>query len=161
LVATAFIASPFIAVCQPASGKSEAPYGLTIRAKQREYKIGSSVRIEIIRKNISGHDIERFETGAGQAQFLYTVTARDANGVSAPESELGKAIKAGDAYRVGSSYAGLPLGTLKPGEFETDEIVLDRLFDLTTGRYTVRVYRREPKSDLVMESDAITIAIVK
>ena len=163
----AIVCLPLAAASGQAAAQVKDPvYGLTLQSRQAEYRIGAPVPVEIITKNLAKHEIEATDTGgmSSGADLYYMIDVRDGQGNSAVETPLGKAIRSGTAFRIGSTVRGLgePSPKLQPGKSKTDEVLLNRLYDLTQpGRYTVQVRRRDDTSGTAPKSNMITITIIK
>ena len=143
-------------------GGKEARYTLTIRAKQPEYKVGTPILIEVMVKNVSTSGLEGLGMEESAADLFFTAEVRDDKGVSVPETQFERDVRAGEALWVGGSSApvGGPPWLLQPGKSRTLKIDLIRRFDLSQpGRYVVQVQRQNDKSAAKVKSNQITITI--
>lgn len=141
------------------SADQGAAYLLTVRVGQPEYKIGTSVWVELTVKNVSGRNIEA--PPPAQADTRCIIDVRDEKGNLAPETELGRARRAGETLYVGSTSLGLGEHEyLRPEETRSDRILLNRYYDLNRpGRYTLRVQRRDSAAGV--KSNTLTITLAK
>jgi hypothetical protein len=161
VVGTAASATP--AHSQTAANSGGPPrHALTIRAKQDEFKVGDEIRIEIALKNSSNQQF-LVAPVIPTAEISYRTYVQDEKGDLAPETKYGRRLRIGkdeagrDTVIVGESA---PLRYLQPGESLKEEIILNRLYDLSKpGRYMVRVQAQSDVAGMA-KSNAITITVV-
>jgi len=88
----------------------------------------------------------------------YRTYVRDEKGNLAPETERGRQLAAGNVFFMGSASTV----TLQPGDSQTDEITLNKLYVLDPGKYTVQV---EPcctaPGVAPVRSNTITVTVTK
>ena len=128
-----------------------------------QYRAGSEISIEVIPENLSKHKIEAIEMDSTPLPTELQVDVRDTTGKPVEETALNKSLKRGEALQIRNSLRGLgePPPTLQPGKSRSNEIRLDRLFDLShPGKYTVQVRRRE-KTGVVAKSNIMAITVVE
>jgi len=152
------------ALASPASADEHPDYSLRIRAKQGDANAGSEVRIEVVQTIIADHQVEVpvVSKRLDQIDLFYKTYVYDENGNLAPETKYGRRVRTGrddpgettiDVFSAATRY-------LQPGESKTDEILLNKLYDLSKpGKYTVHVEgldsaRRTAKSNTI----TITVA---
>jgi hypothetical protein len=136
-------------------------YSLTIRSKQVLFKIGDEIRIEVVWKNTSNRPVQGAPV-IPTAEANYIAYVEDDRCNPATETRLGRLNRTGkdesgrETVTVGQSA---PIGWLQPGEPMTEQIVLNKLCDLSKpGRYSVRVQMRTGSVG-APKSNAITIQI--
>lgn len=128
---------PEIEQSRPTPTVKPADYSLSIKTKLGDLKAGSEIKLEIVQTNVSSHPIEwsRISKGRESIEAQYRVYIYDEKGNLAPETDYGRHLMAGDILWSGSDY----MITLKPGESQTDEIRLNKLYVLNPGKYTVQI----------------------
>lgn len=147
---------------------SQVPFSITIDAETNVYKAGSEVKISLIFKNISDHEIPYVRSpGIGvepRGENFTNVEVRDLKGALMTETDYHRALrgkpqtgadpagrkKSGEAPGAAEapkpqlvnwgSYVGY---MLKPGESREEVIVVSKLYDLDQpGQYTITAWRR-------------------
>lgn len=120
-----------------------APYSLQISAPKADFSPGEEVKIAVTLTNTSTHEIVvRKDKAPDHAEFDYQVVVLDETDQSAPKTKyhrlLSKEEDPGTTVFIDSGGNF----TLKPGETLTENLVLNRLFDLSMpGKYKVQAQR--------------------
>lgn len=147
---------------------SQAPFSISISAADTVFQAGSEVRIRLVFKNTSDHEIP-YERGIGtgveqHGEFFTDVEVRNAKGDVIPETRYHRLLRGKDdtsakpATRERSAAAQATSGPpeprprfrgsftgymLKPGESSEEEIVVSKLYDLSQpGQYAISASRR-------------------
>ena len=134
-------------------------FGLTISTAKGPVKAGSTVQIEIVVRNISGHDIS--------FQMTYTrpfveitdhVRIADRNGVNVSETDFGRKAL---GYVATSGVDGkLVHVSLKMDKSFAYQLNVDELYDMRRpGKYTIQIDRFDEESKTTVKSNKITVTI--
>jgi hypothetical protein len=139
-------------------------FALTIHSnKQERFKVGDEIRIHVSRKNTSEKPVPTAPT-IPTAETSYKVFVEDADGHLAKETPFGRTLRTGKGEHGEETVTVAKSGLfryLQPGETMNEEIVLNRLYDLSTpGRYTVYVQLRGDL-DGSGKSNKLTITLVE
>ena len=154
-----------IAVAQnPEPTQKQPVTTLNISTVQESVKVGSPVRIRVILKNISDHDIV---VGREVGGMDCRIDVRDAHGKLVADTKLGY-FRNGhvanlDLSRIspqdltGNAY----YGTLRPGETSKWELDASKLYDIKQpGSYSIQVDRRDPEDlSTFVKSNTITVKV--
>lgn len=163
VITIAIAASP--ARCQPSTaGGAERPkYELTIRTKQLEFKVGEVITVEITTKNTSEQP-SLAAPALTTAEASYKLDVRDEKGETAPETEYERSFRPAKDH-LGREIATVtvvksgPLRYLQPGETISEQIVLNKLCDVSRpGTYTIEAQSRSGGAG-TQKSNRITITI--
>jgi hypothetical protein len=118
---------------------------LKLTALTPEVKSGSGVGGQVTIRNQSNHPITYHNTSR---YCDYSVTVMTNNGAPAPETSFKKRMdKVIDCNGSGLRISGRNiLVTLKPGESDSEQILITELYDMSApGEYTVQVERTLPE----------------
>jgi hypothetical protein len=118
---------------------------LKLTALDPEVKSGSGVGGQVTIRNQSNHPITYHNTSR---YCDYSVTVMTNNGAPAPETSFKKRMdKVIDCNGSGLRISGRNiLVTLKPGESDSEQILITELYDMSApGEYTVQVERTFPE----------------
>jgi hypothetical protein len=148
------------------SPTAEATFSIAIKAAQETVKSGSEARVGITLTNISKRQISIFKVnGNGQAELAgFDVDVRNTDGNTPPETKYHKKIKTGEDAQGETSQVVVSGGyiSLNSGESVKDEIVVTRLFDLSSpGSYKVQVEKMDEQSKVVVKSNVITVTVTQ
>jgi hypothetical protein len=126
-------------------------FSITISSPQDTWKVGSEIVIAI---NIVNTSSQRafFQKALGQenGELFMDIEVKDGHGNPLPRRPTGEFIAGGSVQKK----------FLKPGETLKDGIVVSKLFDLSqTGKYTIRVQRRDAGTNSIVMSNTITVAV--
>ena len=160
----------------------QVPFSITISAAENAFKAGSEVRIRLVFKNISDHEVfYRRGPGTGvepHGELSAEVEVHDAKGELVPETRYQRILRGTDDTRANPATPDKPGAApatsdrseprplirgsftgsmLKPGESREEDIVVSELYDLSQpGRYTITASRR--LSDLANDPNSKIIA---
>jgi dipeptidyl aminopeptidase/acylaminoacyl peptidase len=155
-VAEASIAAPAVA---KASATAQAPqagasFVITINAPEDEVQVGSDARVVITLKNISDHQVlVGRHTGVDSPEFTYRIEVRNAEGRTVEETAYARGVR--------PERDSSMVDYVQPGGVAVQTAHVAKLVNLRRpGRYTVQVLRRDPKSNVVVRSNEITLSIV-
>jgi hypothetical protein len=138
------------------------PFSLTISTKDLTLKFGSEIVIDLALKNVS-----RVERNAGksnaprQAELYYQVLVTDSKGHAAKETRYARQITGKEPTPIIGSTV---YTTLRPNEILNDDLLLNKLFELTEpGDYTVQLIYDIPRElgTGVIKSNKIRIKLIK
>jgi hypothetical protein len=132
---------------------SHAPLSLSISAPASTVKAGSDVRVDITATNISDHDLDfGTEVGKAQAEKDFDIDVRDSAGKEPTETEYGLLLhgKSKGPFGRGGSFKTM---RLKPGQNYQDYSILNRVYDLTPGTYTIQASRRDSENKAGVKSN--------
>jgi dipeptidyl aminopeptidase/acylaminoacyl peptidase len=143
------------AAAAPAEERS-ADFTVAISAPQDEVSVGGDARILIALRNVSDHQVLfGHRPGTETPEFSYRIEVKDAAGrVVAPTERGREALQHQAAEDRMVDY-------VQPGKAAVQTAHLAKLVNLSRpGRYTVRVYRRDPVSGVVVRSNELTLNVV-
>jgi hypothetical protein len=154
---------------------TQPPFSINISIFKEVLPLGSEIRVQILDKNISDHEIILDRSPAvDQGEIRHSIEVYDEKGSPVPETGYYKRLKGkpNSGYpRVVLTPTGsysediIPMGSyigfsLKPGDTLNDEAILNKSFVFTTpGKYTVRVSRFENGRKTEVKSNTITITL--
>lgn len=149
-----------------AQTRSSAPFSVTIEAPSTAFKIGAPVKLYVILKNTSDHEIQVWRNALGQEGLVYKLDVKDEHGKIPAGTKFEKSLKGleNPAYLtpetpINISGAWVPL---KSGGTLTDPINVCRLYDLTSpGRYTLQVQRFDDESKTVVKSNTVVLSLIE
>jgi hypothetical protein len=135
---------------------AEPAIALQIKAEQDIVPSGSPSRVDITIKNVSSQPVGvRRERAEGSGEISQEFDVRDSSGDPVPETRWGRRVREGPPI-ISSSI----LSIVAPGETAKDEVVLNRVYDLSlAGQYTVQAKRFDEVSKIWVKSNTITITI--
>lgn len=146
---------------------NQAPFSITISAAKNVFKAGSEVKIRLVFKNTSDHEVP-YGRGLGigvepQGELFSDVEVRDAKGDLAPETKYGLLIRGNAGSSASPATREKSAGTqaasgppeplpiirmsvvgymLKAGESREEDIDITKLYDLSQpGQYTISASR--------------------
>ena len=119
-------------------------------------QLGADARIVIALTNVAEHQILfAHRPGMNNPEFSYTFHVRNAAGRVVEETAYGR------EARMHPESEGRTVDYVQPGQSVTQTAHLARLVNLSRpGQYKVKVSRRDPESQAVVESNEITLNVV-
>ncbi len=147
---------------------NQAPFSISISAADTVFKAGSEVRIRLVFKNTSDHEIP-YERGIGtgvepHGEFFTDVEVRDAKGELIPETRYHRLLRGKDDTSAKPATRERPAAAraisgppeprpmfrgsftgymLNPGESREEDIAVRKLYDLSPpGQYAISASRR-------------------
>ncbi len=131
-----------------------ASFAITISAPEDEVQVGSDARVVITLKNVSDRQVlVGRHTGTDNPEFTYRIEVRNAEGRAVEETAYGRSARPGGAANT--------VDYIQPGGIAVQTAHVAKLVNLRRpGRYTVQVSRRDPKGDVVVKSNEITLSVV-
>lgn len=140
-------------------------FSLALSAPESTVHVGSAIKLSIKMTNISDHDIYHVAALIGGEMKLRSnlvLNVSNSEGNPATETALGKEVHDTEVNRPprsGSIFNSRVV--VKPGKTTTETRVLNEEFDLNNpGTYTVKAQRRDPESNLLVESNALKITVI-
>jgi hypothetical protein len=136
-----------LALCQQANNP---PFKIAITAESPTVVAGSNISIKVSLTNTSDHDIrEGIMYKRGNIASIYRFEVRDEHGKLVP-----KRVYPHSELETGS----VKFGTISPEETVTEDQEVSALYDMRKpGKYTIRVWKRDPKYDI--KSNIVTITV--
>jgi hypothetical protein len=154
-----------LSVAQDVKPVESPPFTVVISTPNTVAKAGSEVKLKIVMKNVSDHEIHYGLAATGDETDLqggFRIDVRDAEGEPVRESAWGQKVHGTDTNRkpfMGSVFGG-PI-PLKPGQtFEIKRMIAKEYELNRPGRYTIQAERTDPKSNLVVKSNVIRITVI-
>jgi len=140
----------------PRTGDGRATFVIEISAPDDEVQVGSDARIVITLRNLAEHQILfGHRPGANNPEYSYTITVRNAAGRVVEETAYGR------ESRLHQQTEDRTVDFVQPGQSVVQTAHLTRLVNLNRpGEYRVRVSRKDPESQTVVESNEITLNVV-
>jgi hypothetical protein len=151
-----------------ASEKDQRPvFTMSIGLKQSTVRPGSEVAIDVDLTNTSRKEIKILRVATGPPPYAFDVF--DRNGKAASLTPLGEAVVSGKTCFKGKNGetrclvgSGISSPRIAPGGTLHDVFVLSYYVDLTQpNQYTVRLKRTDPYTELVVDSNTLTITVAK
>jgi hypothetical protein len=145
---------------------AEPSLSVTIRLTQDTVRAGSEVRVKIVMKNVTDHQIRipgKAEVrGDDVVPANCHATVTDAKGARAPLTNYGEKMW-GRPLEEGHEGTWV-FGTMEAGEERpfTSDLILSRLYDLSKpGKYTVQVRYPDGDGHGVVKSNKVTLTITQ
>jgi len=149
------LAIVFGSVCSPGQQR-QVPFSVVIRAPENEIKSGSDIVVDVTITNTSDSAIglEVMEISP------YVAIVREANGLLAPETELGRKLKQRQRDRIDPNWAGSRIGSgLQPGESVHAKCIVSERYDMNApGRYSIQVERLWGRS--AVPSNTVNVTVI-
>jgi len=138
------------------SGDGRATFLLAISAPNDEAQVWSDVRIVITLRNLAPHQILfGHRPGTENAEFSYSITVRNAAGRTVEETAYGR------DTRLHQQTEGRTVDYVQPGQSVVQTAHLGRLVNLgRVGEYKVKVSRKDPETQTVVQSNEITLNVI-
>jgi len=131
---------------------------VTISGPAEAVKVGSQVKIKVVLKNISSHELG-ISKAVGPGEFDYELDIRDDKGIKVAHTKYGRDISPEEGGGISDNTIIVPL---PPGGTETNTITISKIHDMSRpGRYTVQVRRYEGDSKSWINSNTITVTITQ
>jgi hypothetical protein len=138
-------------------------FSLTINAVQNTVKAGSEIKITILLKNVSDHEIGIPRSpGENRGESFHDLEVRDEKGHLTPKTKLRREV---EEHGTANGEIGLPMGsvftqTLKPSETLKEGIVVTNIYDLTKPeKYIIQCQRFDDDSNTIVRSNKITVTV--
>jgi hypothetical protein len=153
------------APCTGSAQGTRPSFSVTISVPQDVVAAGSEVKVRIILKNTSNHDIVIPRSNAeDEGEFHNKITVRDEEGnlVADKATVSARTDKNKDTQ---SELTNLTMETvvsftLKPGESLKDGIKLSEIYDLSKpGKYSIEVERIDESTKTVVKSNMIMLTV--
>jgi hypothetical protein len=136
-----------------------APLSINISTPTNIVKAGSEIRLDIVLKNTSRHDV-RVVRSKGDAELDYEIDIRDQKGKPTMETPYGRKIHGKDSDATAKTGSWIS-GTLKPDQEFEQCIVLNKVYDLSPGTYVIQLQRRDLASKGVVKSNKIVLTVTE
>jgi dipeptidyl aminopeptidase/acylaminoacyl peptidase len=138
------------------TGDGRAPFLIAISASSDEVQVGADARIVITLRNLAEHQILfAHKPGKENAEYSYTIVVRNRAGKVVQETAYGR------ESRIHPEGEGRSVDYVQPGQSTVQTAHLARLVNLgRPGEYRVKVSRKDPESQAVVESNEITLNVV-
>lgn len=141
-------------------------FSMTISTAQIVFKTGTDVKLEIIVKNISDHDVGVDKSpGENSGESHNKVEVFDDKGIPVRETGYKRALEGNGGYDEVSGRIIIPMGStmtifLKPGETLKDGITVNKLYYLDKpGKYTIQCQRFDEERNSWVKSNKITVTV--
>jgi hypothetical protein len=154
--AAPIVRQPPAAAEKPAKARDgRATFSIAISAPNNEVQVGADARIVISLQNLAEHQILfAHRPGTNNPEFSYTIRVRNAAGREVEETGYGREARQQQSEARTVDY-------VQPGQSAVQTAHLTRLVNLSKpGEYRVTVSRRDPESQVVVESNEIAIDVV-
>jgi dipeptidyl aminopeptidase/acylaminoacyl peptidase len=137
-------------------GEGRAAFSIAISAPNDEVQVGADAAVVITLKNLAEHQILfAHKPGRENAEYSYSIAVRNRAGKIMDETAYGR------ESRIYPEAEGRTVDYVQPGGSSVQTAHLARLVNLTRpGEYRVRVSRKDPESQRVVESNEITLNVV-
>jgi Prolyl oligopeptidase family len=148
-------AAPKAAVTDAQAGAAGASFSIAISAVEDEVQVRSDARLSITLKNLSDHQIFfGHRPGRDTPEYSFRIEVRNAAGHVVEETAYGReAMQRQESQSPTVDY-------VQPGGTVVETAHLTKLVNLSRpGRYTVRVFRKDPESKAVVRSNEITLSV--
>jgi dipeptidyl aminopeptidase/acylaminoacyl peptidase len=155
--AAPIVRQPAVAAEKPVrTGDARATFLIAISASSDEVQVGADPRIVITLRNLAEHQILfAHKPGKENAEYSYTIVVRNRAGKVIQETAYGR------ESRSHPEAEGRSVDYVQPGQSTVQTAHLTRLVNLSRpGEYRVKVSRKDPESQTVVESNEITLNVV-
>ena len=139
----------------PKAGDGGATFQIVISSPNNEVQVGADARVVISLQNLAEHQILfAHRPGTNNPEFSYTIRVRNAAGRVVDETVYGRQARLQQSEARTVDY-------VQPGQSAVQTAHLTRLVNLSRpGEYRVRVSRKDPETQVVVESNEITLDVV-
>ena len=139
----------------PKAGEGGATFQIVISSPNNEVQVGADARVVISLQNLAEHQILfAHRPGTNNPEFSYTIRVRNAAGRVVEETAYGSQARLQQTEARTVDY-------VQPGQSTAQTAHLTRLVNLSRpGEYRVRVSRKDPETQVVVESNEITLDVV-
>jgi hypothetical protein len=151
------VRQPAIATEKPArKGDGRGTFLIAISAPSDEVQVGSDARIVITLRNLAEHQILfAHKPGKENAEYSYSIVVRNRAGKVVEETAHGR------ESRTHPEAEGRSVDFVQPGQSVVQTTHLTRVVNLSRpGEYRVKVSRKDPESQTLVESNEITLNVV-
>jgi hypothetical protein len=137
------------------TGDGGGTFQIAISAPNNEVQVGADARVVITLQNLAEHQILfAHRPGTNNPEFSYTIRVRNAAGRVVEETAYGRQARQQQTEDRTVDY-------VQPGQSVVQTAHLARLVNLSRpGEYRVMVSRRDPETQVVVESNETTIDVV-
>jgi dipeptidyl aminopeptidase/acylaminoacyl peptidase len=131
-------------------------FTIAISAPEDEVRVDGDARVTIALRNVSDHQIAfAHRPGANNPEFSYRIEVKDAAGHVMEPTAYGR-----EALQHQQEESRM-VEYVQPGKAALQTAHVAKLVSLSRpGRYTVRVYRKDPKTGKVVRSNELTLNVV-
>ena len=131
-------------------------FTIAISAPQDEVRVGGDARVTIALRNVSNHQIVfAHRPGANNPEFSYRIEVKDAAGHVMEPTAYGR-----EAQQHQQEESRM-VEFVQPGKAALQTAHVAKVVSLNRpGRYTVQVFRKDPKTGKVVRSNELTINVV-
>jgi dipeptidyl aminopeptidase/acylaminoacyl peptidase len=158
------VVSPSVAPSNAPQNVEETPqesvggedFTIAISAPEDEVRAGGDARVTIALRNVSDHQIAfAHRPGANNPEFSYRIEVKDAAGHVMEPTAYGR-----EAQQHQQEESRM-VEYVQPGKAALQTAHVAKLVSLTRpGRYTVQVFRKDPKTGKVVRSNELTLNVV-
>jgi hypothetical protein len=140
----------------PAGRNGNASFSIAISAPNDEVQVGSDAQVVITLTNVTEHQILfGHRPGTNNPEYSFVIEVRNAAGHVVEETAYGR------EARQHQQTEDRTVDYVQPGQSVTQTAHLTRLVNLgRPGVYTVKVSRKDPETQAVVESNEITLNVV-
>jgi hypothetical protein len=141
-------------VAQEAVGGED--FTIAISAPDDEVRVGGDARVTIALRNVSDHQIAfAHRPGANSPEYSYRIEVKDAAGHVMESTAYGR-----EAMQHQQEESRM-VEFVQPGKAALQTAHVAKLVNLNRpGRYTVQVFRKDPKTGKVVRSNELTLNVV-
>ena len=140
----------------PHQGVGGEDFTIAISAPEDEVRVGGDAKVTIALRNVSDHQIAfAHRPGANNPEFSYRIEVKDAAGhVMEPTAYGREALQHQQEESRTVEY-------VQPGKAALQTAHVAKVVSFTRpGRYTVQVFRKDPKTGKVVRSNELTLNVV-
>ena len=140
----------------PQEGVGEEDFTIAISAPQDEVRVGGDARVTIALRNVSDHQIAfAHRPGANNPEFSFRIEVKDAAGHVMESTAYGR-----EALQHQQEESRM-VEFVQPGKAALQTAHVAKVVNLNrAGRYTVQVFRKDPKTGKVVRSNELTLNVV-
>jgi hypothetical protein len=131
-------------------------FTIAISAPEDEVRVGGDAKVTIALRNVSDHQITfAHRPGANNPEFSYRIEVKDAAGHVMEPTAYGR-----EALQHQQEESRM-VEYVQPGKAALQTAHVAKLVSLNrSGQYTVRAYRKDPKTGKVVRSNELTLNVV-
>jgi dipeptidyl aminopeptidase/acylaminoacyl peptidase len=140
----------------PQEGVGGEDFTIAISAPQDEVRVGGDARVTIALRNVSDHQIAfAHRPGANNPEFSFRIEVKDAAGHVMESTAYGR-----EALQHQQEESRM-VEFVQPGKAALQTAHVAKVVNLNrAGRYTVQVFRKDPKTGKVVRSNELTLNVV-
>ncbi|MBI2682463.1 MAG: hypothetical protein HYX26_04475 [Acidobacteriales bacterium] len=142
------------------SQQAQSPLSITISTPRDVLRAGSEIRLDITLVNTSDHGVH-IARSTGGPELDYEIEICDLGGKPSVETSYGRKIHGKESERMPRAGSFVS-GTLQPGKEFQQQVILNKMYDLSQpGKYVIQVRRFDPTTKAHLKSNKIIVTLTE